>query len=78
MPGIDGLETLERIKKNNKDQIVIMITARGDVHTIIKLFQEGADDYIQKPMANEELLRALHSANEKRKLILENRKLKEK
>ena len=82
MPGIDGFGTLRRIKKINKDLIVIMITAKGDVNTVTKLLKGGADDYIQKPIANEERLRALHSANGKRKLILENRtlhsKLKEK
>ncbi len=69
MPGIDGIETLKRIKQINNDQIVIMLTARGDVDTVIKLLKEGADDYIQKPIADKKLLSILHSANEKRKLI---------
>ena len=75
MPGIDGIKTLNRIKKINNNQIVIMITARDDMDTITKMLKGGADDYIQKPIANEELLRALHSVNGKRNLILKNRAL---
>jgi DNA-binding NtrC family response regulator len=71
MPGIDGLGTLKRIKKINKDQIVIMLTTIGDVDTITELLKEGADDYIQKPITDEELLRILTSAKEKRKIISE-------
>ena len=61
MPGIDGIKTLSRIKKINNDQIVIMITARDDMDTITKSLKEGANDYMQKPIANEQLLRILNS-----------------
>jgi DNA-binding response OmpR family regulator len=63
MPGIDGIETLKKIKEIKNDQIVIMLTARGDVETVTKLLKEGADDYIQKPIKDLELLRILNSAN---------------
>ncbi len=71
MPGINGLSTLQRIKKIDKNQIVIMLTTIGDVDTITMLLKEGADDYIQKPITDEELLGILNSAKEKRKVISE-------
>ena len=66
MPEIDGMETLKRIKKIKKDQIVLMVTDRIDVITVTRFLKEGAVDYIQKPISDKGLLRALHSAYRKR------------
>ncbi|HEX8949601.1 MAG TPA: response regulator, partial [Dissulfurispiraceae bacterium] len=49
LTGISGLETLELIKKVNKDAIVIIITAHGDIETAVSAIKLGAYDFVEKP-----------------------------
>lgn len=49
MPGISGMETLEAIKKFNKDTIVVIITAHGDIETAVSAIKLGAYDFVEKP-----------------------------
>lgn len=49
MPGIDGIETLKRIKWLNKKAIVIMLTAYGTLDSAKEALKLGAQDYITKP-----------------------------
>jgi two-component system response regulator AtoC len=56
MPGIDGLEVLERLRKNNNDTGVIMITAHGTSSVAIRAMQMGAYDYLLKPFEVEDVL----------------------
>lgn len=70
MPGIDGLRTLEEIKKNDPSVAVIMITALGVLETAVKAMQLGAFDYIHKPFNMDELFVVIQKA-------LENRALKQ-
>jgi two-component system response regulator AtoC len=55
LPGISGIEALEKIHKTSPDQPIIMITAFGDVETAIKSMKLGARDYITKPFVIDEL-----------------------
>ena len=55
LPGISGIEALEKIRNIYPEQSVIMITAYGDVETAIKSMKLGARDYITKPFEIEEL-----------------------
>jgi DNA-binding NtrC family response regulator len=55
LPDIDGLKVLERIKENDPDQIVIMITATKTVKTAVEAMKLGAYDYITKPFDIDEL-----------------------
>lgn len=55
LPGMDGVETLEKIKKLNKEIVVLMMTAYEDVKTVIKSMKMGAFDYLVKPLDIEEL-----------------------
>lgn len=55
LPGINGLEVCRRIRKE-KDTPIIMLTARDSVMDKVTGLQNGADDYIAKPFAIEELL----------------------
>lgn len=67
MPDIDGIEVLKKIKNNNKNIPVIMITAHGTIETAIEAMKIGATDYITKPFKLEELKvqvkQALHLSN---------------
>ncbi|MFN2257794.1 MAG: sigma-54-dependent transcriptional regulator [Desulfuromonadaceae bacterium] len=70
MPGIDGIRTLEEIKKNDPSVAVVMITALGVLETAVKAMQLGAFDYIHKPFNMDELFVVIQKA-------LENRALKQ-
>jgi DNA-binding response OmpR family regulator len=60
MPGIDGLETLRRIRKTSRIP-VIMLTARGDETDRVVGLELGADDYLPKPFGPRELLARLRA-----------------
>nr|WP_320113963.1 sigma-54 dependent transcriptional regulator [uncultured Desulfuromonas sp.] len=64
LPGIDGIETLEKIKEIDSDISVIMITALGVLETAVKAMQLGAYDYINKPFNLDELSVVLRKALE--------------
>lgn len=56
LPKMNGLEVLQEFRKENKTTPVIMLTARGEISDRIQGLDTGADDYIPKPFAAEELL----------------------
>ncbi len=81
MPGIDGIELLEKIKSTELHTEVIIMTGHGDTETAIKALRYGAFDYISKPMEYEELTLSIASAIDKQNIIIESkiseRKLRE-
>jgi len=77
MPGMDGLELMERLLRERPDLTVIIITAYAAVDTAVKALKAGAYDYITKPFDPEELSLLIHRASEHRSLRSENQKLKE-
>jgi DNA-binding NtrC family response regulator len=77
MPGMNGLEVLEEIKRINPDIDVIMMTAFGTIETAVKAMKAGAVDYITKPVELEELLLHLNRISERRILIRENEILRQ-
>jgi len=56
MPGIDGLEVCRRLRRDGSDLPVLMLTARDEVRNRVEGLDAGADDYVTKPFALEELL----------------------
>lgn len=68
IPKINGLEVLRRIRKNS-DLPIIMLTARDAVMDKVSGLDAGADDYVTKPFAIEELLARIRSALKKRAII---------
>ena len=75
MPGMDGIELLEHLKKFDPELPVIMITGHGDVAMAVSAIQKGAYDFLQKPVDEDVMMASLSRAVEKRQLVLENRKL---
>src|SRR5688500_13148741 len=56
MPGVDGLEVCRRIRRSGSKLPVLMLTARTEVEDRVAGLDAGADDYVTKPFALEELL----------------------
>jgi DNA-binding NtrC family response regulator len=77
MPGMDGLATLDELKKLDDELPVIMITAFASVETAITAMKHGAFDYITKPFKNDEVLVVVRNAVERRQLISENTALRQ-
>jgi two-component system nitrogen regulation response regulator NtrX len=78
MPGLDGLETLSRIREMHPDQIVIMMSGHGSIETAVKSTKLGAYDFIEKPLSLEKLLLSTQNALKIGQLVEENRELKAK
>jgi two-component system C4-dicarboxylate transport response regulator DctD len=77
MPGMDGLELFRRIHKIDREIPVIIMTGHGDVPMVIAAMKEGVFDFIPKPFAADHLIASVRRANEVRKLVLENRALRD-
>ncbi len=68
MPGIDGLETLRRLREMGDDTPVIMLSVVGKASSIVEAMNLGATDYLNKPFEEEELEAVLESVLEKQGL----------
>src|SRR5919109_2960626 len=77
MPGLDGIATLDELKRIDEDLAVIMITAYASVESAISAMKGGAFDYITKPFKNDEVLVVVRNAMERRRLVHENRSLRQ-
>ncbi len=76
MPGIDGLDLLERVKDQNHDLVTIFITGHGTLDTAIESLMRGVDGFVLKPFTQEELLGAVERAISRSRLKKENIRLK--
>jgi two-component system response regulator PilR (NtrC family) len=77
MPGINGIETLDELRRIDEDLAVIIITAYASIESAISAMKSGAFDYITKPFKNEEVLVVIRNAMERRRLVNENRNLRQ-
>ena len=77
MPGINGIETLDELKRIDEDLAVLIITAYASVESAISAMKNGAFDYITKPFKNDEVLVVMRNALERRRLVHENRNLRQ-
>ncbi len=78
MAGMDGLQLLKELKKDDLDLIVIIITAYGTFESVIEALRGGASDFITKPFRIDEITFRLRNAFEKEQLRQENIFLKDK
>lgn len=76
MPGMDGLETLERLKTTFPNLTVIMISGHGTIETAVKATKLGAYDFIEKPLSLDKVLISVHNALYMKELRTENEELK--
>src|SRR5215218_9724623 len=77
MPGIDGIATLDELKRIDEDLAVIIITAYASIESAISAMKSGAFDYITKPFKNDEVLVVIRNGLERRRLVHENRNLRQ-
>jgi two-component system nitrogen regulation response regulator NtrX len=78
MPGMDGIETLKEIKKENPFIQVIIITGHGTIETAVQATKLGAYDLIEKPLSIDAVIVAINNALNFRRLEEENRYLRKK
>ncbi len=71
MPGVDGMETLRRIKSENPDLQIIMLTGHATVDKGVEAIKEGAVDFMEKPVDLNKLLNKIQEAKNKRVLLVE-------
>ncbi|MGV8094248.1 MAG: sigma-54-dependent transcriptional regulator [Mangrovibacterium sp.] len=77
MPGIDGIDTMTRIKAQYPEQTVIIITAHGAISLAVDAIKKGAYDYIEKPFDNNKLLILIRRALEHNRISSELNRLKD-
>ncbi|HYM12991.1 MAG TPA: sigma-54 dependent transcriptional regulator, partial [Bryobacterales bacterium] len=79
LPGMDGLDVLARIQEMEpvRRPAVVVISGHGTIETAVKATKLGAFDFIEKPLSIEKLTVTLKNALERRRLLLENERLKE-
>ena len=77
MPGIDGIQTLEELKRLDDQMPVIICTAYGSKENVFRALNSGAKFFIEKPFKNDDILKRLREALFPRQLIAENEILRE-
>lgn len=73
--GIDGLETLKRLRENGNDSAVVMISGHGNIESAVRSTKLGAFDFIEKPLSLERTVITVKNAVRNRQLELSNEHL---
>ena len=77
LPGIDGIQTLEKLRASYPETAVIMISGHGSIATAVRATQLGALDFIEKPLQIERTVLALRNALRQRQLEADNLRLRQ-
>ncbi len=78
MPGIDGLEVLQRLRQRTPDLPVIMISGHGNIETAVEATKRGAFDFLPKPLDRDKLLVTIRNALQTARLTGDLKQLREK
>lgn len=76
LPGMDGLALFAQLQEQDPDLPVIFTTGHGDVAMAVAAMKDGAADFFTKPYSSTALIRAITVAADRRRLVLENRRLR--
>src|SRR5256885_15234883 len=76
MPGMDGIDVLERIRNMNDALPIVVVSGHGTISTAVEATKKGAFDFVEKPFATERVLVILRNALDQGRLRDENRSLK--
>lgn len=77
LPGASGLDLLQAVQRLDRELPVILVTGHGDVPMAVQAMREGAYDFIEKPFSSDRLTGTVQRAVERRRLLSENRRLRE-
>lgn len=77
LPGIDGMDTLERLRSAYPETAVIMISGHGNIETAVRATRLGALDFIEKPLQIERTVLAVRNALRQQRLEADNKRLRE-
>ena len=78
MPGMDGIELLEKVKAEYPETVIIIITAYGSIESAVKAMKMGAGDYLLKPFKPEHLSLVMERITQQRKLASEYQYLRDR
>lgn len=78
MPGMDGIEVLEKLGEQGFESPVVMISGHGNIDTAVESIKKGAFDFIEKPLDLNRLLITIRNATDKSTLVSETKNLKKK
>src|SRR3981189_835227 len=73
LPGMNGLDVQAQLNRMRSDLSVIIVTAQGDVHTVVRAMKAGASDFLEKPYSDHALLAAIDSTFTKEHQIARDR-----
>jgi FixJ family two-component response regulator len=73
MPGMGGLEALRKMKRENPDLQIIVLTGHGTLQAGVEAMKSGALDFMEKPVDLNKLLSRIEEAQEKKIVVLEKR-----
>ena len=76
LPGVDGLDTLSRLREHGVDAQVVMISGHGSIEAAVRAIKLGAFDFIEKPLSLEKTVLVVRNALRQRRLEVENRALR--
>ncbi len=75
MPGMDGRQLFRELRERDEDLPVILVTGHADLAEAVEAMHEGAYDYLAKPFGPDRLISSVRRALDKRRLVLDNRRL---
>lgn len=70
MPGIGGIESLKRIRQENPEVQIIMLTGKSSIEKAVTAMKEGAIDFLEKPADIDKLLEKIENARQKKTLLV--------
>lgn len=76
LPGMDGISVLRKLRSAGIETPVILLTAKGEVSDKVRGLDSGADDYLAKPFATEELLARIRAASRRKGEIIPDNTIK--
>jgi two-component system nitrogen regulation response regulator NtrX len=76
LTGLDGLETLERLRERQVDAVVVMISGHASIESAVRATKLGAFDFIEKPLSLEKTVLVVRNAIRQHRLETENRALR--
>lgn len=78
MPGMDGIEVLEKMISDGVESAIVMISGHGDIDTAVKCIKCGAYDFVSKPLDLNRILITVKNASDHKEVVQENKTLKKK